>query len=98
MLTLLSERLAKLGKDVGVDEGEMYKLLQVSDKPGKDGSLNSGNAVTDDLKLLIKASPYCNIRAKFMLTPAQAARITGVHVSPTVMFNVSFVKSPVFTD
>jgi hypothetical protein len=47
-------RLARLGAAVGVDEARMLQMLHVSDKPGPDGSLNSGNAVTDDLKLLVK--------------------------------------------
>lgn len=66
------QRLAKLGSTVGIDESKMYDLLQVSDKPASDGSLNVGNGVTNDLKLLIKI-----------------ARLTGIHVSPTVVFNVS---------
>ncbi|PGH02981.1 hypothetical protein AJ80_08772 [Polytolypa hystricis UAMH7299] len=49
-------RLAKLGASVGVDESQMLKLLTVSDKPGPDGGLNTGNGVTNDLKLLIKAN------------------------------------------
>lgn len=49
-------RLAKLGASVGVDEKKMYGLLEVSDKPDKDGGLNIGNAVTDDLKVLVKVS------------------------------------------
>ncbi|CZS95382.1 hypothetical protein WAI453_011346 [Rhynchosporium graminicola] len=48
------ERLAKIGGKVGVDEKEMYKLLHISDKPGEDGSLNIGNGVTNDLKVLVK--------------------------------------------
>ncbi|GAM88486.1 hypothetical protein ANO11243_065190 [Dothideomycetidae sp. 11243] len=64
------KRLAKLAAGVGIDEGQIYKKLQVSDKPGEDGSLNIGNATTNDLKLLIKA-----------------ARLVGVHVSPTVVFD-----------
>lgn len=48
------ERLAKLGGKVGVDEKEMLKLLWVSDKPSPDGSLNIGNGVTNDLKVLVK--------------------------------------------
>lgn len=48
------KRLAKLGAAVGVKEDEMYKLLEIPDKPGEDGSLNSGNGVTDDLKVLVK--------------------------------------------
>lgn len=48
------ERLAKLGAQVGVNEKDMYNLLHISDKPGKDGSLNTGNQVTNDLKVLVK--------------------------------------------
>jgi protein-disulfide isomerase len=48
------KRLAKLGASVGVDESEIFKALEISDKPAADGSLNSGNAVTDDLKVLVK--------------------------------------------
>lgn len=29
-------------------------MLVVSDKPAEDGSLNTGNAVTNDLKVLVK--------------------------------------------
>jgi hypothetical protein len=48
------KRLAKLGSSVGVDESQILKMLVVSDKPAADGSLNIGNAVTDDLKVLVK--------------------------------------------
>jgi len=48
------KRLAKLGASVGVDESQIFKMLEVSDKPAADGSLNIGNAVTDDLKVLVK--------------------------------------------
>lgn len=64
-------RLSKLAGGVGLDEKKIYSLLEISDKPGPDGSLNSGNKVTNDIKLLTKAN-----------------RLTGVHVSPTVLFNV----------
>jgi len=64
-------RLSKLAGSIGVDEKTIYNLLEISDKPGPDGSLNSGNKVTNDIKLLTKAS-----------------RLTGVHVTPTVLFNV----------
>ncbi|KAB5549778.1 thioredoxin-like protein [Coniochaeta sp. 2T2.1] len=48
-------RLAKLAREsVGVDEEEVYRLLEVPDRPGKDGALNVGNGVTDDLKVLVK--------------------------------------------
>ncbi|KAF2187850.1 hypothetical protein K469DRAFT_662050 [Zopfia rhizophila CBS 207.26] len=48
------KRLSKLAGEVGVDEGEVYKLLEISDKPGEDGSLNSGNGVTNDVKVMVK--------------------------------------------
>ncbi|KAF2235011.1 hypothetical protein EV356DRAFT_500934 [Viridothelium virens] len=51
------ERLAKLAGSVqGVDEGKIFELLKISDKPGEDGSLNSGNGVTNDLKPIVKVS------------------------------------------
>jgi hypothetical protein len=46
--------LAKLAGEVGVDEGKVLKMLTVSDKPGEDGSLNTGNEVTNDIKLMTK--------------------------------------------
>ncbi|KAK3330066.1 hypothetical protein B0H66DRAFT_542679 [Apodospora peruviana] len=67
------KRLAKLATestDGAINETEMYDLVKVSDKPAEDGSLNVGNAVTNDLKVLIKM-----------------ARLVGVHVSPTVIFD-----------
>ncbi|KAH8813182.1 hypothetical protein F5884DRAFT_787654 [Xylogone sp. PMI_703] len=48
------KRLAKLAAQVGINEQEFYNLLVISDKPGEDGSLNSGNGVTNDLKVLVK--------------------------------------------
>jgi protein-disulfide isomerase len=47
-------RLAKLGAKVGVDEDAMMKMLKIGDHPGKDGALNTGNGVTEDLKVLVK--------------------------------------------
>ncbi|KAI1432163.1 thioredoxin-like protein [Xylaria sp. CBS 124048] len=47
-------RLAKLAATVGVDETSVYDRLAVSDKPADDGSLNIGNKVTNDLKVLVK--------------------------------------------
>lgn len=70
------KRLSKLAAGVGLDEGKIYKQLEISDKPGEDGSLNTGNGTTNDLKSLIKA-----------------ARLVGIHVSPTVVFNVSSPKN-----
>lgn len=50
-------RLAKLAAEsASVSEGEVYDLLKVSDKPGEDGSLNVGNEVTNDLKVMIKTA------------------------------------------
>ena len=64
-------RLAKLAAgSTGVSEAEYVKLLQIPETAADDGSLNVGNGVTNDLKLLIKA-----------------ARLVGVHVSPTVIFD-----------
>ncbi|KAF2036018.1 hypothetical protein EK21DRAFT_84393 [Setomelanomma holmii] len=64
------KRLAQIAGRVGVDEKKVYDLLEISDKPGEDGSLNSGNKVTDDVKIQVKAN-----------------RLTGVHVTPTVVFD-----------
>ncbi|KAK3054425.1 hypothetical protein LTR09_004693 [Extremus antarcticus] len=64
------QRLAKIAGSVGLDEKKIYSLLELSDKPDKDGSLNIGNKVTNDVKLMVKAN-----------------RLTGVHVTPTVLFN-----------
>ena len=64
------KRLAKIAGEVGVDEAEVYKLLEISDKPAEDGGLNNGNQVTNDVKVQVKAN-----------------RLTGVHVTPTVVFD-----------
>lgn len=65
------KRLAKLAGSVeGVEESKILDLLLISDKTGDDGSLNTGNKVTNDIKLMTKAN-----------------RLTGVHVTPTVLFN-----------
>jgi len=47
-------------------------MLEVADKPSPDGSLNVGNQVTNDIKVMVKTN-----------------RLVGVHVTPTVVFNVS---------
>jgi len=39
-----------------VDEEEVYRLLEISDKPDEDGGLNSGNRVTNDVKVMVKAN------------------------------------------
>ena len=48
------KRLAKLAGVVEVDEKKIFELLEVSDKPAEDGSLNVGNKVTNDIKLMVK--------------------------------------------
>lgn len=68
-------RLAKIAsestlQEIGITEKDVYSLLEIPDHPAADGSLNVGNAVTNDLKLLVKM-----------------ARLVGVHVSPTVVFD-----------
>jgi len=51
------KRLAKLaGEATGVDEEKYYALLEVNDQPAKDGSLNIGNKVTDDVKYMVKTN------------------------------------------
>jgi hypothetical protein len=47
-------RLARVAAGVGVDEQAVLRALRVDDKPAADGSLNIGNGVTNDLKLLVK--------------------------------------------
>lgn len=48
------KRLAKLAGEVGVEEGKVYTLLEIGDKPGEGGGLNVGNGVTDDVKVMVK--------------------------------------------
>lgn len=50
------KRLAKIAGSVGVDENKVYELLHISDKPGEDGSLNTGNGVTNDVKVQVKTN------------------------------------------
>lgn len=47
-------RLAQVAAKAGVDEEEVYRLLEIPDKPGEDGALNAGNQVTNDLKVVTK--------------------------------------------
>ncbi|RAL01496.1 DsbA family protein [Aspergillus ibericus CBS 121593] len=49
------QRLAKIAATVGVDEHEMIDLLRISEAIG-DGQLNSGNKVTNDIKLMVKSN------------------------------------------
>ncbi|KAG4025871.1 hypothetical protein MFRU_049g00420 [Monilinia fructicola] len=55
------KRLAKIAGEVGVDEEKVYDLLKISDKPAEDGSLNTGNGVTDSLKRLVKVNRLVGI-------------------------------------
>ncbi|QSZ37459.1 hypothetical protein DSL72_008557 [Monilinia vaccinii-corymbosi] len=55
------KRLAKIAGGAGVDEDKVYDLLKISDKPAADGSLNSGNGVTDSLKRLVKVNRLVGI-------------------------------------
>lgn len=50
------KRLAKLAATVGLDEKKVYEMLEISDKPDEGGSLNTGNQVTNDVKLMVKVS------------------------------------------
>lgn len=50
------ERLAKIAGGVGVNEREILELLTIKDKPDENGQLNTGNQVTNDLKLIIRVS------------------------------------------
>ena len=59
------KRLAKVAASVGLDEGKVYGLLKVSDKPGVDGSLNVGNQVTDDIKSMVKVGSHTPVVAPF---------------------------------
>ncbi|KAF2203739.1 hypothetical protein GQ43DRAFT_410933 [Delitschia confertaspora ATCC 74209] len=48
------KRLAGIAGEVEVSEESVYKILEISDKPKEDGSLNSGNGVTDDVKRMVR--------------------------------------------
>ncbi|KAK0624621.1 hypothetical protein B0T17DRAFT_530622 [Bombardia bombarda] len=55
-------RLAQLGAEsAGVDADELYRLLEIPTTPADDGSLNVGNAVTNDLKVLIKMARLVSV-------------------------------------
>jgi protein-disulfide isomerase len=70
------KRLSDLAGEIGVDGKRVYDLLHISDQPAKDGSLNIGNGVTNDVKYMVKTN-----------------RLTGVHVTPTVVFNGAIENS-----
>ncbi|BCS21394.1 DsbA family protein [Aspergillus puulaauensis] len=49
------ERLAKVAESVGIDKNNILELLIVADRTGQEGQLNTGNEVTNDIKLMVKA-------------------------------------------
>lgn len=85
------KRLAKLAGSVGLEESKVFELLEISDKPGEGGSLNTGNKVTSDVKLMVKVSCLAGVSGKQVPNELanKANRRVGVHVTPTVLFNVS---------
>jgi hypothetical protein len=50
------KRLAEIAGGVSVDKVKLLELLTVADKPDKDGALNVGNGVTNDVKKMVKVS------------------------------------------
>ena len=54
-------RLAKIAAKVGIDEKKFLDLLVIDNKPAADGSLNIGNAVSNDLKVLVKMNRLVGI-------------------------------------
>jgi protein-disulfide isomerase len=55
------KRLAKIAGETGLDEDIIYKLLEISDKPAADGSTNTGNQVTNDIKVMVKTNRLVGI-------------------------------------
>ncbi|KAJ5677444.1 uncharacterized protein N7477_003077 [Penicillium maclennaniae] len=49
------ERLAQIAGSVGLDESKVLELLRIPESSGEDGQLNTGNQVTNDIKLMVKA-------------------------------------------
>lgn len=89
------ERLAKIAGSVGVDEKKALDLLQIPES-AEPGNLNVGNKITNDLKWVIKVSLIPQDTLQLMFTnPRKTDRVIGVHVSPTVFFNVR-AKNPLF--
>jgi len=55
------KRLAKIAAGVGLKEQDVFGLLEISDKPAEDGSMNTGNGVTNDIKVLVKMNRLVGI-------------------------------------
>ena len=99
------ERLAKIGGKVGIDEKELLKLLWIDDKPGKDGSLNTGNGVTNDLKVLVKMNRMQGVSQIFreifsIYFPKRAELLFLFHksldVRDTPIYSLSKILTPSF--
>lgn len=71
------KRLAKLAGSIGLEESKVFELLEISDKPGEGGSLNTGNKVTDDIKLMVKVSLPVGVCGKPVLMPWRSGQPTG---------------------
>jgi hypothetical protein len=84
------ERLAHIADTVGVDKKKVLDLLIISEIPGDDGQLNVGNQVTNDIKWMVKVSICLIVHWNYLYSPntTKADRVVGVHVSPTIFFNV----------
>jgi len=61
------KRLAKIAGSVGIDEGKFYELLEISDKPGPDGSLNSGNKVRTPQDLYSHVVPKFHFNYRWLI-------------------------------
>jgi hypothetical protein len=55
------KRLAKIAAGVGLKEQDVFGLLEIGDKPKEDGSMNTGNGVTNDIKVLVKVRIILNL-------------------------------------
>ncbi|KAM7191804.1 Thioredoxin-like fold [Naviculisporaceae sp. PSN 640] len=54
--------LAKLAAtSTGLKDEDVYDLLKVSDKPDKDGNLNTGNQITDEVKQVVKRARLARV-------------------------------------
>ncbi len=71
------KRLANIAASVGLNQGEVYGLLEISNKPGEDGTLNAGNQVTNDIKSMVKVGNP---------TPASNRTFPKALTSPLVIY------------
>lgn len=84
------ERLAKIAGQTGVNESQVLELLKINEDPNDQAHAHSGNGVTTDIKRMVKVSAgNCGFRlADSVADTFQANRVIGVHVTPTVFFDV----------